>query len=66
MLKMVDIFILLIAQKMAFLENEGRVMKEVFGYQTRMLSREQLHEEYVADQKLQVLCWNPMELAYTH
>jgi len=39
------------AKKMAFLENEGRVMKEAFGYQTRMLSREQLHEEYVADQE---------------
>ena len=40
-----------IVQKMAFLENEGRVMKEAFGYQTCMLSREQLHEEYVADQE---------------
>lgn len=39
------------AKKMAFLENEGRVMKEIFGYQTRMLNREQLHEEYVADQE---------------
>ena len=39
------------AKKMPFLENEGRVMKEIFGYQTRMLNREQLHEEYVADQE---------------
>ncbi|WP_323127578.1 NAD(P)/FAD-dependent oxidoreductase [Acinetobacter rathckeae] len=39
------------AKKMAFLENEAKVMKEVFGYKTRMLSREQLHEEYVADQE---------------
>ena len=38
-------------KKMAFLENEGKVMRDVFGYQTRMLSREQLHEEFVADQE---------------
>ncbi|MDO3656363.1 NAD(P)/FAD-dependent oxidoreductase [Acinetobacter genomosp. 15BJ] len=39
------------AKKMAFLENENKVMREAFGYQTRMLSREQLHEEFVADQE---------------
>ncbi|MCU4582628.1 FAD-binding oxidoreductase, partial [Acinetobacter gyllenbergii] len=39
------------AKKMTFLENEGKVMREVFGYQTRILSREQLHEEFVADQE---------------
>ncbi|HCK29946.1 MAG TPA: FAD-binding oxidoreductase [Acinetobacter ursingii] len=39
------------AKKMAFLENEAKVMKDIFGYNTRMLSREQLHEEYVADQE---------------
>ena len=37
------------AKKMAFLENEARVMKEVFGYDTRMLSRAELHEHYVRD-----------------
>lgn len=26
-------------------------MKDVFGYNTRMLSREQLHEEFVGDQE---------------
>lgn len=36
-------------KKMAFLENEARVMKEVFGYDTRMLSRAELHERYVRD-----------------
>ncbi|AZP31145.1 MULTISPECIES: NAD(P)/FAD-dependent oxidoreductase [Acinetobacter] len=39
------------AKKLAFLENEGKVMKDVFGYNTRMLSREQLHEEFVGDQE---------------
>ena len=36
-------------KKMAFLRNEAQVMKEVFGYDTRMLSREQVHEQYVRD-----------------
>ncbi len=39
------------AKKMAFLENECRVMKDVFGYGTRMLSRQELHEKYIADQE---------------
>lgn len=39
------------AKKMAFLENEARVMKDVFGYNTRMLSRAELHEQYVCDQE---------------
>ena len=34
---------------MAFLENESRVMREVFGYDTRMLSKDQLRERYVDD-----------------
>lgn len=38
-------------KKMAFLENEGRVMKEVFGYNTKMLTRAELHEQYMADQE---------------
>ncbi|MCC2596440.1 FAD-binding oxidoreductase [Pusillimonas sp. MFBS29] len=38
-------------KKMAFLENECRVMKDVFGYDTRMLSREELFERYAADQE---------------
>ena len=36
-------------KKMAFLENESRVMREVFGYDTRMLSKDQLRERYVDD-----------------
>ncbi|NYT59107.1 FAD-binding oxidoreductase [Alcaligenaceae bacterium] len=36
-------------KKMAFLESECRVMKDVFGYDTRMLSRAELFEQYAAD-----------------
>lgn len=39
------------AKKLPFLENECRVMKDIFGYDTRMLSRAELHEQYVADQE---------------
>src|SRR5690606_4838215 len=38
-------------KKIAFLENECRVMRDVFGYDTRMLSRGELHERYAADQE---------------
>jgi glycine/D-amino acid oxidase-like deaminating enzyme len=38
-------------KKMAFLENEARVMREVFGYDTKMLSREALRERYVDDRE---------------
>ncbi|MYN13799.1 FAD-dependent oxidoreductase [Pusillimonas sp. TS35] len=38
-------------KKMAFLENECRVMRDTFGYGTRMLTREELHERFVADQE---------------
>ena len=33
-------------KKVAFLENEGRVMREIFGYPTRMLSAEELRRDY--------------------
>lgn len=46
-------------KKMVFLENECRVMKEVFGYATRMLSREELHERYVADQEAAGALYEP-------
>lgn len=36
-------------KKMAFLENEARVMREVFGYDARMLSKDELRERYVND-----------------
>ncbi len=38
-------------KKLAFLERESRVMNEQFGYRTRMLSRAELHEQYLADQE---------------
>ncbi len=38
-------------KKMPFLENEAKVMKDVFGYNTRMLSRQELQEEFVNDQE---------------
>src|SRR5690606_38539724 len=38
-------------KKIAFLENECRIMRDVFGYDARMLTREALHERYVKDQE---------------
>lgn len=37
------------AKKLAFLQNEARVMREVFGYDTRMLSRDEVHAQYCGD-----------------
>ena len=45
-------------KKMAFLENESRVMREVFGYDTRMLSKDQLRERYVDDHGPWARCWS--------
>lgn len=36
-------------KKLAFLRNEGEVMKRVFGYDTRMLTTAEVHERYVGD-----------------
>lgn len=36
-------------KKMAFLQNEARVMREVFGYDTKILSKADLRERYVDD-----------------
>lgn len=36
-------------RKMDFLRNEAKVMREVFGYDTRMLSAEEVREQYVYD-----------------
>ena len=38
-------------KKMAFLRNEARVMREVFGYDTHILSTEEVHRRYAADQE---------------
>jgi glycine/D-amino acid oxidase-like deaminating enzyme len=37
------------AKKMPFLENEARIMREVFGYDARILSAETVRREYVGD-----------------
>ena len=37
------------AKKMRFLENEARVMREVFGYDVRILSADEVRRGYVAD-----------------
>ncbi|KOF52907.1 MULTISPECIES: FAD-dependent oxidoreductase [unclassified Achromobacter] len=36
-------------KKMGFLRSEARVMREVFGYDTRILSKDELRERYVDD-----------------
>ncbi|MCL4185788.1 MAG: FAD-binding oxidoreductase, partial [Burkholderiaceae bacterium] len=36
-------------KKMAFLRNEAKVMREVFGYDARILSAAEVHERYVKD-----------------
>lgn len=38
-------------KKMAFLANEAKVMRDVFGYKTRMLSRHQLRDEFCHEQE---------------
>ncbi len=38
-------------KKMAFLTNEARIMREIFGYNTRMLSRQQLRDEFCQEQE---------------
>jgi glycine/D-amino acid oxidase-like deaminating enzyme len=38
-------------KKLEFLRNEGALMKEVFGYATRMLSREEIHRDYLRDEE---------------
>lgn len=39
------------AKKMDFLRNEAKVMREVFGYDTQILSREEVHRRYAGDQE---------------
>ncbi len=38
-------------KKLEFLRNEGELMKRVFGYATRMLSREEIHRDYLRDEE---------------
>lgn len=38
-------------KKLEFLRNEARVMRDVFGYDTRMLTTQEVHREYAGDQE---------------
>jgi len=58
-------------KKVAFLENEARLMRETFGYKTKMLTREELHEMYCGDQEAAAAMYepegvgvHPLKLAY--
>jgi len=46
-------------KKIDFLRNESRVMNDIFGYKTRMLSQAQLRDEYVNDQEAKAALWEP-------
>lgn len=58
-------------KKLGFLESEGRVMREVFGYRTRVLSRSELHAEFIHEQEAcgalyepEGIGVHPLKLAY--
>lgn len=46
-------------KKMAFLTNEARIMREIFGYNTRMLSRQQLQDEFCQEQEARGALFEP-------
>lgn len=46
-------------KKLAFLRNEAQVMRSVFGYDTRMLSPEELRSEYCNDQEAAGALYEP-------
>lgn len=59
------------SKKMAFLENEARVMREHFGYDTSILSRAEVHRNYCRDEDAagamhepEGICVHPLKLAY--
>ena len=61
------------AKKMGFLENEARVMREQFGYDTRMLTAAEVHAEYCNDMdaagamhEAEGICVHPLKLAYSY
>lgn len=39
------------SKKMEFLRNESKVMNDIFGYKTKILSRAEVHERYAGDQE---------------
>ena len=60
-------------KKMAFLHNEARVMREHFGYDTRMLDAAEVHSEYCRDHdaagamhETEGICVHPLKLAYSY
>lgn len=60
-------------KKMAFLQNEARVMRDQFGYDTRMLSADEVRSQYCNDQDAQGamheaegICVHPLKLAYSY
>jgi gamma-glutamylputrescine oxidase len=46
-------------KKLGFLSNEAKVMREVFGYQTRMLTQTQLREEFCNEQEAKGALYEP-------
>jgi len=60
-------------KKLAFLENEARVMREQFGYDTRMLSTAEVRSQYCNDQDAagamhegEGICVHPLKLAFSY
>jgi glycine/D-amino acid oxidase-like deaminating enzyme len=58
-------------KKMAFLENEARVMREHFGYDTRILSADEVRRDWCNDREAagamhepEGICVHPLKLAY--
>jgi len=59
------------AKKMAFLRSEAALMRERFGYDTRILARDEVHRDYVKDAEAQGalhephgISVHPLKLAY--
>jgi glycine/D-amino acid oxidase-like deaminating enzyme len=59
------------AKKMAFLENEARMMRNTFGYNTHILSAAEVRRDYCADQEaagamheVEGISVHPLKLAY--
>ncbi len=46
-------------KKLGFLSNEAKVMREIFGYQTRMLTQTQLREEFCNEQEAKGALYEP-------
>ncbi|MFL9876942.1 FAD-dependent oxidoreductase [Herbaspirillum rhizosphaerae] len=58
-------------KKMAFLENEARIMREQFGYDTRILSSDEVRRDWCGDQEAagamheaEGICVHPLKLAF--